>query len=121
MESEVVSTFFSKEFKKPDDTQFTCHNDGEEISNSDYLCDDFLHITDELNIALEQFKLPSLVECIYNPTIYARNTFEMYIRKYCNTRKQIMYFGMNPGPWGMSQTGVSNIYSFLVQYIQCSG
>ncbi|KAI8425188.1 hypothetical protein MSG28_007012 [Choristoneura fumiferana] len=46
------------------------------------------------------------IECIYNPTLYARQTFEIYIRKYCNTKKDIMYFGMNPGPWGMSQTGV---------------
>lgn len=70
------------------------------------LCDDLLHIVDELNLALEQLKLPPIVHCVYNPTIYARTTFEMYVRKYCNTVKPILYFGMNPGPWGMSQTGV---------------
>lgn len=108
MESEVVSTFFSKESKKPDDPLLKNHDHRKEITVSEDLSDDFLHIADELNIALEQFRLPSLVDCIYNPTIYARYTFEMYIRKYCNTKKHIMYFGMNPGPWGMSQTGVSD-------------
>lgn len=68
----------------------------------------FLDLVDELNDALEQLQLPSEIQCIYNPTIYARRTFEMYVQKYCNTKKHIMYFGMNPGPWGMSQTGVRN-------------
>lgn len=99
MESEVVSTFFFKESKKP--------NGCNQKPVSEDLSDEFLHIADELNISLEEFELPSVVECVYNPTVYARTTFEMYIRKYCNTKKSIMYFGMNPGPWGMSQTGVS--------------
>lgn len=103
MDSQVVSTFFFKESKEPDGQD----NDRKEMPVSEDLCDDFLHIADELNIALEQFQLPSAVKCMYNPTIYGRTTYEMYIRKYCNTKKPIMYFGMNPGPWGMSQTGVS--------------
>lgn len=91
MEPEVVSSFFS-------------NNLGD--SNSQDISEDFLNIIDELNLALEQFQMPKKVEAVYNPTIYARHTFEMYVRKYCNTAKPIMYFGMNPGPWGMSQTGV---------------
>lgn len=93
MESEVVSSYFSRE------------NGNQEISTE--ICDDFLHLVDELNNSLENLKLPKTIDCIYNPTLYARHTFEIYVRKYCNTKKDIMYFGMNPGPWGMSQTGVS--------------
>ncbi|KAI8425182.1 hypothetical protein MSG28_007007 [Choristoneura fumiferana] len=92
MESEVVSSYFSRE------------NENQRASNE--ISDDFLHLVDELNNSLENIKLPRAIECIYNPTLYARQTFEIYIRKYCNTKKDIMYFGMNPGPWGMSQTGV---------------
>ncbi|XP_031769236.2 single-strand selective monofunctional uracil DNA glycosylase isoform X3 [Galleria mellonella] len=91
MEPEVMSSFFYQEIP--------CNK------NLD-LCNEFLDLIDELNNNLEQLHLPKKVECVYNPTIYARNTFEMYIRNYCNTKKRIMFFGMNPGPWGMSQTGV---------------
>lgn len=66
----------------------------------------FLDLIDELNVSLEQLHLPSEIQCIYNPTVYARHTFEIFVQKYCNSKKDIMYFGMNPGPWGMSQTGV---------------
>lgn len=93
MEQEVVSSFFCN-------TQET---------NADDISDDFCHLIDELNLSLEQFKMPKKVDAVYNPTIYARHTFEMYVRKYCNTRKPIMFFGMNPGPWGMSQTGVRTL------------
>ncbi|XP_072929993.1 single-strand selective monofunctional uracil DNA glycosylase [Epargyreus clarus] len=95
MSAEVVSTFFSNEAGNSD-----------KVERFHDLSDDFLNLTDELNLSLEQFELPAAVKCVYNPTIYARNTFEMYVRKYCKTKKRIMYFGMNPGPFGMSQTGV---------------
>lgn len=72
------------------------------------ISDDALELIDDLNRKLDEFNLPASVKCVYNPSIYARYTFEMYIKKYCNTKKKILYFGMNPGPWGMSQTGVGN-------------
>ncbi|XP_046971676.1 single-strand selective monofunctional uracil DNA glycosylase [Vanessa cardui] len=72
----------------------------------DSISEEYLEIVDEVNDSLREFTLPAAVKCVYNPTVYARQTFEMYVRKYCNTKKTIMYFGMNPGPWGMSQTGV---------------
>ncbi|XP_017876401.1 single-strand selective monofunctional uracil DNA glycosylase [Ceratina calcarata] len=50
------------------------------------------------------FRLP--IEYIYSPLEYAFNIHSMYVRKYCNTQKKILFLGMNPGPWGMSQTGV---------------
>lgn len=92
MEAEVVSSFFSN------------HNEIQKASKD--IGDEFLELIDDLNFSLKQIKLPRSVECIYNPTLYARETFEMYIKKFCNTKKDVMYFGMNPGPWGMSQTGV---------------
>ncbi|XP_068619260.1 single-strand selective monofunctional uracil DNA glycosylase [Battus philenor] len=92
MTTEVVSTFFSH-----------CEDKYVEEEN---ICELFLEIVDELNKKLESFQFPAAIKCIYNPTIYARNTFEKYVKKYCNTIKPIMFFGMNPGPFGMSQTGV---------------
>ena len=43
---------------------------------------------------------------VYNPLRYARAPHELYIRKHGNTRKKVVFMGMNPGPWGMAQTGV---------------
>ncbi|CAH1637655.1 unnamed protein product [Spodoptera littoralis] len=91
METEVVSSFFTS-------------SSGE--SSSEDISDKFLHLVDELNLSLEQFQMPERVKAVYNPTIYAREPLEMYVRKYCNTPKPIIFFGMNPGPFGMSQTGV---------------
>ncbi|KOC59700.1 Single-strand selective monofunctional uracil DNA glycosylase [Habropoda laboriosa] len=62
----------------------------------------------ERNLAVElgkiTFHLP--VEYIYSPLEYAFNIHTMYVQKYCSTVKKILFLGMNPGPWGMSQTGV---------------
>jgi single-strand selective monofunctional uracil DNA glycosylase len=46
------------------------------------------------------------VEYIYNPLEYAYDMHSNFVRKFCTSRKKILFLGMNPGPWGMSQTGV---------------
>ena len=51
-----------------------------------------------------QFKAP--VAFVYNPLDYARAAHEGYLRKFGNTRKRVVFLGMNPGPFGMAQTGV---------------
>lgn len=43
---------------------------------------------------------------IYNPLAYAWNAHEAYIRKWGNSPKKILFMGMNPGPYGMAQTGI---------------
>lgn len=42
----------------------------------------------------------------YNPLIYAWNAHSEYIRRYASGPREILLVGMNPGPWGMAQTGV---------------
>ncbi len=42
----------------------------------------------------------------YNPLIYAQAPHEAYLERYGKGRKQVLFLGMNPGPWGMAQTGV---------------
>ena len=43
----------------------------------------------------------SLVEYIYNPIEYARETHQMYLRLYADSApKKIVFLGMNPGPFG---------------------
>lgn len=42
----------------------------------------------------------------YNPLDYAWAAHETYLRRFGSTRKQVIFLGMNPGPFGMVQTGV---------------
>jgi single-strand selective monofunctional uracil DNA glycosylase len=43
---------------------------------------------------------------VYNPLEYAGEAYRQYHAKYAATPKDVLFLGMNPGPWGMAQTGV---------------
>ncbi|MEM8737867.1 MAG: uracil-DNA glycosylase family protein [Planctomycetota bacterium] len=43
---------------------------------------------------------------VYNPLAYARPMHEQYLARFAQTPKRVLLLGMNPGPWGMAQTGV---------------
>jgi single-strand selective monofunctional uracil DNA glycosylase len=43
---------------------------------------------------------------VYNAFDYALPGYEAYVKRYGNGHKQALFLGMNPGPWGMAQTGV---------------
>jgi single-strand selective monofunctional uracil DNA glycosylase len=43
---------------------------------------------------------------IYNPLDYAWNMHEAFLRRYAKEGASILFLGMNPGPFGMMQTGV---------------
>ncbi len=49
------------------------------------------------------FSTPSHV---YNPLAYAWPAHREYLRRYGAQRSRVLLLGMNPGPWGMTQTGV---------------
>lgn len=46
------------------------------------------------------------VSCVYNPLDYAWGAFEEYVTRYGGGLGRTLFLGMNPGPWGMTQTGV---------------
>ncbi|MCP5101751.1 MAG: single-strand selective monofunctional uracil-DNA glycosylase [bacterium] len=46
------------------------------------------------------------VAVVYNPLEYAWEAQALYLERYGNTKKRVVFLGMNPGPWGMVQTGV---------------
>ncbi len=46
------------------------------------------------------------VACVYNPLAYARGPHEDYLARFGAPPKEVLFLGMNPGPWGMAQTGV---------------
>jgi len=59
-----------------------------------------------LDTAVGRLKFGMPVSHVYNPLIYAWAAHEAYLRKFATSRKRILFLGMNPGPFGMVQTGV---------------
>jgi single-strand selective monofunctional uracil DNA glycosylase len=55
-------------------------------------------------VAALRFAAP--VHCVYNPLEYARAPHEQYLSRYGGSSKEVLLLGMNPGPFGMAQTGV---------------
>jgi single-strand selective monofunctional uracil DNA glycosylase len=66
----------------------------------------FLNVQLELNEELKSLQFRPPVAYIYNPLEYAFKANESYVRKYCRGPKKLFFVGMNPGPFGMVQTGV---------------
>jgi single-strand selective monofunctional uracil DNA glycosylase len=59
---------------------------------------------------------------VYNPLDYARAPHEAYLARYADTPKRVIFLGMNPGPWGMAQTGVPfGEISAVRDWLQISG
>jgi single-strand selective monofunctional uracil DNA glycosylase len=46
------------------------------------------------------------VACVYNPLEYARRPHAIYVARHAGSRKRVVFLGMNPGPFGMAQTGI---------------
>jgi single-strand selective monofunctional uracil DNA glycosylase len=46
------------------------------------------------------------VSLVYNPLDYAWPPHAQYLRRFGQGRREVLLVGMNPGPWGMAQTGV---------------
>jgi len=55
---------------------------------------------------LKDLEFKSPVSHVYNPLEYAQDAYETYVSLYGIPPKEIILLGMNPGPWGMAQTGV---------------
>lgn len=46
------------------------------------------------------------VAFVYNPLEYAGAPYDLYLSRYGGSPKETVLLGMNPGPFGMAQTGV---------------
>ena len=55
---------------------------------------------------LDRLTFAPPVAYVYNPLRYAWRVHEMYLRRALAGRREVVLLGMNPGPWGMAQTGV---------------
>lgn len=64
------------------------------------------NITTELCERLDGLRFSEPVTHVYNPLVYARQSHNKYLSRYGKGKKRYLMLGMNPGPWGMAQTGV---------------
>jgi len=70
------------------------------------ISDSLLKAAQQLSARVRTLNFTSPVTHVYNPLDYAWRAHEMYLRLYGNTTKRVIFLGMNPGPFGMAQTGI---------------
>jgi single-strand selective monofunctional uracil DNA glycosylase len=63
-------------------------------------------IIDDLLDELRPLRFSSPITHVYNPLEYARAPYTRYLSLFGKCPKEVILLGMNPGPWGMAQTGV---------------
>jgi len=54
----------------------------------------------------DSLRFGSKVKAVYNPLVYAARPHKRYLALAGAAPKKVIFLGMNPGPWGMAQTGV---------------
>ncbi|MDR1423660.1 MAG: single-stranded DNA-binding protein, partial [Azoarcus sp.] len=59
-----------------------------------------------LSDAVDAMRFAAPVTHVYNPLNYAWAVHETYLQRFGGSRKKVVFLGMNPGPFGMVQTGV---------------
>lgn len=65
------------------------------IASTRRLAEDLRHL---------QFGPPSA--CVYRPLDYAWKPHQKYLERFAADTKRVLFLGMNPGPFGMVQTGI---------------
>jgi single-strand selective monofunctional uracil DNA glycosylase len=60
----------------------------------------------ELAAEAGELRFLAPVSHVYNPLVYAWAAHEIYLRRFGGAEKEVVFLGMNPGPFGMAQTGV---------------
>lgn len=65
-----------------------------------------VRIIDDLSARVGALSFQTPVAYVYNPLDYARAALLQYMQAYAQRGVRAILLGMNPGPWGMAQTGV---------------
>jgi len=63
-------------------------------------------ITADLLRQTRRLRFAPPVAHVYHPLEYAQASHFRYVGQYGQGRREVLLVGMNPGPWGMAQTGV---------------
>lgn len=65
-----------------------------------------IEASSSLRTSLAELRFGSSIKFVYNPLDYASEPHRVYLERFGNSPKEVLLVGMNPGPWGMAQTGV---------------
>jgi len=65
-----------------------------------------VEVSRRLSARVARLKFGAPVTHVYNPLEYARAPHERYLERFGAPPKEVVLVGMNPGPFGMAQTGV---------------
>jgi len=63
-------------------------------------------IYDRLVARLERLSFAPPVAVVYDPLMYAATPHRIYLERFGKKPGRVLFLGMNPGPFGMVQTGV---------------
>ena len=91
--------------------------------SSSTLADQLLTIEERLADELLKIQFNAPVEYVYNPIDHAKELHTNFLNRYYSSGdRSIMFLGMNPGPWGMIQTGVPfGEVSVVKDFLKISG
>lgn len=67
---------------------------------------DILAAEKRASLKLNKLKFAEPVTHVYNPLDYAHRPHSQYVETYAKQGVEALFLGMNPGPFGMAQTGV---------------
>ena len=76
----------------------------------------FLQIEQRICQKMLPIKYGYPVTVIYSPLTYAFQTHRDFVAKFCTSERTLLFLGMNPGPYGMSQNGVRYLQIKLFSY-----
>ena len=70
------------------------------------IAQELIELTRRFSKKMDRLRFGGAIAHVYNPLDYARRPHEEYLRRYSDPGKTAVFLGMNPGPFGMAQTGV---------------
>ena len=65
-----------------------------------------VEIAHQLSDGVDELTFTPPVTHVYNPLAYAQAASDQYLTQWARPGVKALLLGMNPGPWGMAQTGV---------------
>ena len=68
--------------------------------------DELIDSAQRLASSLRKLKFSPPVACVYRTLDYAWEAHRLYLERFGKGPKRVIFLGMNPGPFGMAQTGV---------------
>jgi single-strand selective monofunctional uracil DNA glycosylase len=68
--------------------------------------DRLIRAANALSDRLDPIRFSAPVTHVYNPLRHAGRGHRRYLRRFADSPKRVVFLGMNPGPYGMTQTGV---------------